>query len=163
MRLFVVRHADAEASSRGGDTERPLSATGTAEAETLASAATLLRLSLNSIFVSPLLRARQTAEIVGKKFPSVPLQVLEVLKPSSDPKALYKELQALPRDARVLIVSHEPYVSNCIASLISAEGTPGVNMKKASLACLEVGSPVQRGSGILLWLLTNEQLKLLKS
>ena len=163
MRLFVVRHADAEAAGRGGDSDRPLSPTGIVEAETVASAAVVLRLSLSSIFASPLLRARQTAEIVARKFPSAPMRTLEVLNPSSDPKALYKELQALPRDARVLLVSHEPLVSSCIASLISAEGTPGVSMKKASLACIEVGSPVQRGAGILLWLLTNEQLKLLKS
>jgi phosphohistidine phosphatase len=163
MRLFLLRHADADASGSVADSERPLSAAGIEEAHAVADALRHMKITFGIVLSSPFLRARQTAEIVATQIPSVRVQILEQIQSGSDPENLFRELQSLPRDTRTLVVSHEPFVSRCIGRLISAGNEPNISIKKASLSCVEVGSPVRPGSGVLLWLLTNEQLRFMKS
>ncbi len=162
MRLFFLRHADAGAGGPAPDIERPLSPAGIEEARAAANALLHLNTTFGIILSSPFLRARQTAQIVSTQFPSIKTQILEQLQPASDPEDFFRELQALSRDTRALVVSHEPFVSRCIGRLISGGNEPNISIKKASLSCVEVGSPVRPGSGVLLWLLTNDQLRLLK-
>jgi phosphohistidine phosphatase SixA len=121
-----------------------------------------MKLTFTVVLSSPLERAKQTAEIATRQFPSVKIQTLEHLLSNSDPENLFRELQSFSRDSRVLIVSHEPFVSRCIASLISAGSEPKISIKKAALSCVEVGLPVQRGAGVLLWLITSEQMRLMR-
>ena len=63
LTLHLIRHGDTEASGDGifcGDLDPPLTATGLRQADALA--AVTRTLSLSAIYVSPRLRARQTAE-----------------------------------------------------------------------------------------------------
>ena len=62
---------------------------------------------------------------------------------------MFRELQSYPRDSRLLLVTHKPFASRCIANLISMNSDSKISIKKASLSCVEVGSPVQRGAGVL--------------
>lgn len=163
MRLYFLRHGDAELGSSANDSDRNLSPEGIEEAEHAAGSVRLLKLTFTSLLSSPLDRARQTAAIVAKQYPAVQLQVFEHITPTSDPQNLFRELRSFPRDSRILIVSHEPFISHCIATLINGGSQPRISIKKASLACVEVGSPIQRGAGILLWLLTAEQMKLMST
>lgn len=163
MRLFFLRHADADVGSHGSDSERALSPSGIDDVVAVANALRLMKLTFTVVLSSPLKRARQTAEIATKQFPSIKIQTLEHLLSTSDPENLFRELQSFPRDSRALLVSHEPFVSRCIANLICVGSEPKISIKKAALSCVEVGSPVQRGAGVLLWLLTNEQMRLMKS
>ena len=163
MRLFFLRHGDAELGGSGSDSDRILSAEGITQAECVSRAVRVLKLSLTAILSSPLVRAHRTAEIVAKQFPAISVQVFEHIGPASDPQNLFRELRSFPRDGRILIVSHEPYISHCIASLVGGSGESKISIKKGSLASVEVGSPVQRGAGILLWILLNEQMKLMNS
>ncbi len=161
MRLYFLRHGDAELGGSINDSDRNLTLEGIAEAECAAASVRLLKLTFTAILSSPLDRARQTAAIAAKHYPAVQLQVYEHITPTSDPQNLIRELHSFPRDGRILLVSHEPFISHCIATLISGASQPRINIKKASLACVEVGSPIQRGAGILLWLLTTQQMKLM--
>jgi phosphohistidine phosphatase SixA len=162
MRLFFLRHADAEAEGHTNDIDRELTPEGIAEAECVSNAVRIMKLNFTAVLTSPMARARATAEIVAKQFPSIRIQNLEHLISTADPQNLFRELQSFPRDSRMLLVSHKPFVSRCIANLVSVNGEPKLSIKKASLSCIEVGSPVQRGAGVLLWLLTNEQMQLMK-
>ena len=63
LTLHLIRHGDTEASGDGvfcGDLDPPLTATGLRQAAALA--AVTMTLALSAIYVSPRLRARQTAE-----------------------------------------------------------------------------------------------------
>lgn len=67
LTLHLVRHGDTDASSEGvlcGDLDIPLTASGKAQAEAIAPR--LHKLGLTAIYVSPKLRARQTAEPITK-------------------------------------------------------------------------------------------------
>lgn len=161
MRLYFLRHGDAELGGATNDSDRELTSEGIAEAECVANAVRLLKLSFTGLLSSPLDRAKQTAAIVAGQHPAIKLRIFEHLTPTSDPEKLFHELRSFPRDSRILLVSHEPFISHCIATLTSGGTQPKISVKKASLACVEVGSPIQRGAGILLWLLTNEQMKLM--
>ena len=158
MRLFFLRHGDASLGGFANDNDRTLSSDGIAEIEGVRNAVRLMKLSFTHILASPLVRAQESARIVATLFPSVSVQSCEHLTPTSDPQNLFRELRPYPRDGRILFVSHEPFVSRCISSLISVNSDSKVSIKKAALACLEAGSPPQRGAGILLWILTPDQM-----
>ena len=161
MRLYFLRHGDAELGGSVNDSDRDLTLEGVEEVECAARSVRAMKLTFTSILSSPLDRARQSAAIVAKQYPAVQPQVFEQITPTSDPQNLFHELHSYPRDSRILLVSHEPFISHCIATLISGSNQPRISIKKASLACVEVGSPIQRGAGILLWLITSEQMKLI--
>ncbi|MGA7159446.1 MAG: phosphohistidine phosphatase SixA [Bacteroidota bacterium] len=163
MRLYFLRHADAEAEGDTIDIDRQLTSEGIAETECIINAVRTLKLNFNAVLTSPMIRAKATAEIIVKQFPSVRVQILEQLISTADPQNLFRELQSFPRDSRVLLVSHKPFVSRCIANLINMTGESKISIKKASLSCVEVGFPVQRGAGVLLWLLTNEQMQTMRN
>ncbi len=162
MRLYFLRHADAEAEGHVSDIDRELTPEGIAEAECVSNAVHILKLNFTAVLTSPMARAKGTAEIVAKQFPCIRIQILEHLISTADPKNLFRELQSFPRDSRLLLISHKPFVCRCIASLINMNSESNLGIKKASLSCVEVGSPVQRGAGVLLWLLTNEQMQLMR-
>ena len=162
MRLFILRHADAETEGYRNDLDRELTPEGIAQAERVADAVRVMKLNLTSVLTSPTVRTKATAEIVAKQFTSIRIQILDHLLPSADPQNLFRELQSFPRDSRLLVVTHKPFATRCLASLITMTNESKISIKRAALSCVEVGSPVQRGAGVLLWLLTNEQMQLLK-
>jgi len=162
MKLFILRHADAESEVHKNDADRKLTAAGIAEAEYAANAIRIMKLNLTAILTSPTARAAATAEIVASQFPSIRVQILEHLLPSGEPKDLFRELQSFSRDSRVLLVTHKPFASRCIASLVGMSNDSKISVKKASLSCIEISSSIQRGGGVLLWILTNEQMRLMK-
>src|SRR5262245_19123710 len=65
--LYLIRHADALALGERGitnDEERPLSEKGEAQSDAVAKALAQRGIVLDKLYTSPLLRARQTAEIM---------------------------------------------------------------------------------------------------
>ena len=120
---------------------------------------TALDLELDAILTSPLLRAKETAEIVAD---ALDLHRLLREAPVLGGGCMVGDLQSLlrdqPRRARVLLVGHEPDFGNLVSGLI---GGGRVRMRKASLACLEVDR-VEPGGGELRWFLTPDQLARLR-
>ena len=149
MKCYLLRHGLAADPERweGSDAERPLTREGKArmvrEAKTIAA----LSLKIDAIVSSPLLRARQTAEIVGAQL-GMAVVADARLGIGFDLRALCGIL-ADRRDAdAILLVGHEPGMSLTIGEAI---GGGRVVLKKGGLACLDIGD-VERGRGELLWL-----------
>ncbi len=123
--LDLLRHGEAEAPGAGGDAARPLSAAGR---EALARLAGLLAAegwSPDRIFSSPLLRARQTAEIVREAAPNSPaVEGVEELSADGDPSAVLELLSDRAPEARhVLLVTHQPLVG-LLATLLAGGELP---------------------------------------
>jgi phosphohistidine phosphatase SixA len=89
---------------------------------------------------------------------TVQLLQSEYLVPGSNPEQLFDLLNDQSAGS-LLLVGHEPHLSATIAQLISGEETARIEMKKAGCACVEVAKPVERGRGVLKWLVTAEQMK----
>lgn len=112
MKLWVLRHGEAEPHARS-DAERELTENG--RKEVLSSAAQLIGQPLSAIYASPYTRAQQTAQLVREALGFEPeVRTVKWLAPDNDPPAVVDELDSLDN---VLLVSHNPLVSNLIAYL----------------------------------------------
>lgn len=157
MTLYFLRHGDAVESTALHDSERPLSELGQHQGTVAGRFLRSLNASIGLILASPLLRAQQMAAAVRQEIGDVPLTTSEYLVASSDPRQIVEQLGRLSAQS-VALVGHEPHLSKTISILISGSEVQCVEMKKGSLACLEVSTPVERGQGVLSWLLTAKQM-----
>jgi phosphohistidine phosphatase len=160
MKLYVIRHADAEprTEATGDDAERPLTPQGFRQGEALAEGLRRQKVSLSKVYTSPLLRARQTAEEMLKHWqkPAPELVVCERLTPGSKRKALAKFLRD-QEGSDLAIVGHEPDLSAFIAWLIGNKKVQ-IQLEKAGVACIAFDEQPGKGNGRLEWLVTPEWL-----
>lgn len=158
MILYFLRHGQA-GHNYPTDFERELTDEGKHASKNVGKFCAAMNIHFTHALVSPLVRAQQTAHAVLKKVAEVPLTECEYLTPDSDPRNLIEMLRSFPGDSRILLVTHEPFVSACISSLISGSETVHVVMKTTSFACVETHGVVVRGSGKLRWLLTPDMIE----
>jgi phosphohistidine phosphatase len=160
MDLLVLRHGEAGRPSTSlGDSKRSLTAEGQQEIVDLSNGLESLEIKLDYIFTSPLLRARQTAEIIAKSLKyKGKIKELDALKPEGNRIEFYSVLSRLKQDSVVLVVGHEPYLSEMISEAISESGCR-INLKKAGLARMRIISTLPKIRGELRWLLTPKHLK----
>ena len=117
MDLILWRHAEArEPKADEDDLQRPLTARGERQAERMAHWLNRFLPDSTRLLVSPALRARQTAEALGKK-----ARVVAPLAPGST--AIQVLTAARWPDSRepVLLVGHQPSLGQAIALLMGGE------------------------------------------
>ena len=150
MRICFFRHALAEDNTDGRlvDAERQLTQRGITRTEQAAQFLAALGLQPDVLYSSPLVRARDTAAILGKQF-GLAVTETPLLAPGFNVNALERLVQGLAGDAEVMVVGHEPDFSGTIAALI---GGGRVEMKKGGLARVDIiaTDPLR---GTLVWLL----------
>ncbi|MGC3959109.1 MAG: phosphohistidine phosphatase SixA [Verrucomicrobiota bacterium] len=167
MNLFLLRHGvavDRDPHSFPDDSHRPLTLKGEDRVRLVSDAMQTLELTFDGILSSPFLRARQTAEIVaGALGLRRGLQFREELTPAGDPKALVRFINRMqPASENLLLVGHEPYLSELLSVLISGQPDAAIDLKKNGLAKLEVSERLKYGRcATLNWLLSPRQLALL--
>jgi phosphohistidine phosphatase len=158
MTIYVLRHGDAVESTTLHDSERPLSELGRHQAATAGRFLRLIGDVIHLMLVSPLARAREMADGVKQILGEIPTTPTEHLTSSSDPRQVIDQIAHLGVQS-VMIVGHEPHLSRTISFLISGSQAQCVELKKASLACLEIATPVEPGKAVLKWLLTSQQME----
>jgi len=104
------------------------------------------------ILTSPVVRARETAEIVSRLLGKIDLTEVPWAACGMDPDRALAELGAYSRFKSILLVGHEPDFSALIAALIGLPQSSSVQVGKASLGCINLPR-LQFGSGILQFLL----------
>lgn len=133
MKLWVLRHGEAEPYGSRPDSERELTAHG--RKEVLSSAARLMGQPLTAIYASPYLRAQQTAQLVREALGFEPeIRTVEWLTPDVDPDRVAEQLVSV---SNVLLVSHNPLVGNLLSYLQHGAGYPPEKVSTAGLAELE--------------------------
>ena len=131
------------------------------EPELLDQALEALEVNFQAILASPLLRARQTAQIVARTLRATArLRNCEALAPGVSAQKLFAELKRLGQPENVLVVGHEPDMSRLISLLLAGEPPVDVEMKKAALCCLELREPVAARCATLKWLVPPKLLNL---
>ncbi len=156
VKLYFLRHGiayDREEWTGENDELRPLTDEGVDQMKDEAKAIRDLKLKLDVIVTSPLVRARDTATIVAKKL-DLDIQESDLLKPGFDVHALTALLGQNPNAKRVMVVGHEPDFSSVVGQLI---GGGSVVMSKGGLARVDITTqdPLR---GELVWLLTPKLL-----
>jgi phosphohistidine phosphatase len=169
--LYLLRHGDAGkrmAVAAGGNTgDVPLTIVGREEIAIIARSVKALNLRFSAIVTSPLKRAVQTAKIIAKVLAiENRISVWNDLVPEGNRSKLYNKLNQYTRDSSVLMIGHEPYLSNIMYDMIFQKNRVNqlgrINLKKAGLAKISVISLTPNISGELRWLLTPRILKLLE-
>ncbi len=157
MLLYILRHG--EAIEQGyEDRERPLSSVGKEQSATIAKTLKSLKVTFDAIISSLLERSIQTAKIIEKDLNVKKFSMTEYLIPGSDHLELIKQLNELKYD-HVLLVGHEPHLSAFISLLINGKTYSHVEIKKGSLALVETPIPIEKGKGVLKWLLTLDLMR----
>jgi phosphohistidine phosphatase len=124
-RLTLMRHADARWNDPAlPDLERPLNRRGEAAAEAMARRLLELELVPDLLLASPARRTQQTADIVARELALPPRRVLreEALYLASAPDMLKLVQRTGPRIAHLLLIAHNPGVSELVHLLIPKGG-----------------------------------------
>ncbi len=161
MHLFFMRHGEA-GHTAPTDFEREL--TGEGETASL-NAGTFFsdsNIHFTHVLCSPLVRARQTADCVLQQHPDIRIELTEYLTPDSDPRNLLEHLRSFSSDSRLLLVTHEPFVSDCISILISGTESVNIVMRPATITLIETNGTPGRGNGQLRWILPPQVIEKLK-
>jgi phosphohistidine phosphatase len=161
--LYLVRHAIAE--ERGDewsdDAKRPLTSSGMSRMKKAVRGLKRLDVSIEVILSSPLVRARQTAEILSAGLDPNPTIVnLESLAPGGTHTALIADLQKHARKCRIALVGHEPSIGELAARLIGSRHA--IAFKKGAICRIDLDEIPPSGPGDLRWFLTPRILRGLK-
>jgi phosphohistidine phosphatase len=164
MNLYLLRHGLAVEPGEHGftrDSERPLTLKGKAKLAQITAAMEELGLSFEVILSSPYVRARQTAGIVADAFGARKrIEFTEALTPSGNPRKLIEVINHLSSQD-ILLVGHEPCLSEFISFLISGTTSVPILVKKAGLCKLSAETLRYGSCATLEWLLTPKQMLLM--
>ncbi len=158
MILYFLRHGEA-GMNFASDFERELTDGGLGASRSIGAFFKKADISFTNVISSPLIRAKQTAQVVVKNFPGTQIEESEFLTPDSDPKNLFNFLQSFTSGSKILLVTHEPFASTCISTLINGTETANLVMKTTSLACVETHGTPTRGNGKLQWLIPSDIIR----
>lgn len=119
MKLLLVRHAEAAAGSP--DELRPLTSTGREQARSLGAQLRDAGFEADALLTSPLLRARETGELIGREL-DLPPQTDERLAPGADAEGITSVVR--DHGDTVIVVAHQPDCSR-VAAALTGDVEPG--------------------------------------
>ncbi len=159
MLLYLIRHAEAvELGTPGAarDFDRALTPHGRDQTRALAEAFVRLKLSVDAVVASPLVRAHQTAvELLNVWQPGARVVTCDQLSPDRLKPGKLSDFLALVPGDRVAAVGHMPEIGTYAEWLIgAAEGS--IPLAKAAAACVEFKNDPGKAAGKLKWLATPE-------
>ena len=161
--LFLIRHGVAE--ERGDtwpdDAKRPLSEDGIERFQKSARGLARFDVWIDVVLTSPLVRARQTAEIVASAFdPRPSIIAIESLAPGGSYASLVADLEKHGRKTRIALVGHEPGIGELAARLIGSRHS--FEFKKGAVCRSDVDEIPPVGPGDLRWFLTPKVMASIK-
>lgn len=158
MRLYFLRHA--AALDGADDALRPLSAPGRQQARTLARFLRRSGITFDLAFTSPLVRARQTLDLVlpitNQSQPIAPREA-KILLNEASPEAFANWLLCLPAAGHILLVGHEPTLSARVRWLLGLAREESLELQKGAVACVKT---TDQRTGTLKFLITPKSLGL---
>lgn len=156
VELCLLRHAHAgdRAAWDRPDEERPLTDKGRRQAERIGRLLAAAGFVPDAVLTSPLVRARETAEIVAGL-----LDLAVGVDPRLGEPLDLGTVDAILADAgdarRPILVGHDPDFSDLVSELVGAP----IPMRKGALARIDVELPLEPGAGELRWLLPPDVLR----
>jgi phosphohistidine phosphatase len=129
--IYLLRHGDAE-DSAGDDAARRLTAKGARQADAAGRALVALKAGIDACLTSPKLRASETAQRACRAL-GIDAETAPELRGGA-----FDALDLAAGRGEVLLVGHEPDLSNEVARLTGAR----VKLRKGGLAILDGGTLV---------------------
>ena len=161
--IYLVRHAIA--AERGDDwpddTKRPLTEQGISKFKEAVGGLKELDASIEEIFTSPLVRARQTADLLAAGVSGRPtVKLFDALAPGHPPATVMAQLAKAAKRRCIALVGHEPDLGELAAYLIGARRA--LPFKKGGICRIDVDGGTLRGAGVMRWMLTPKIIRALK-
>jgi phosphohistidine phosphatase len=161
MKLYLLRHAIAELRGPNiTDRNRRLTAQGVEELTEVVKALRKLKVAPDEILASPYRRAWETAVAANRVLrPGKKPAELSALTPSGSVAHLWVELKKHHAAKSVMLVGHEPLLSEFAAFLLNSPHLT-INLKKSGLIRIDLHTvQIARPTGTLRWVLTASQLR----
>jgi phosphohistidine phosphatase len=160
IQVYLIRHG--VAAERGpeypDDSKRPLTTRGIARLRKEARALDALGITFDQIVSSPLVRTRQTADIIAESLKGKPAVVLsDALAPAGTVSAVIQELGKYAKKGSVALVGHEPNLGELAARLIGARHA--LVFKKGGLCRIDFETLPPKGAGSLRWFIAPRLLR----
>lgn len=163
MRVYLVRHGIAAARFAGlDDRARALTPEGLEKMRRISAALARLGVKFDEIWTSPLLRARQTAEVLatgpGER---ALIKTVPALEPGGDFEALRSQLSEHAELDSIALVGHEPSISEFTSRLLGTSSPLVLRFKKGGVALVELDDFKLPVRGELCWFLAPKQMKMM--
>jgi phosphohistidine phosphatase len=156
--LYIMRHGIAVARGSAGysdDSKRPLTPVGIKKVEEVTRGLVRLGFDVDWIVSSPLVRALETAKIVAAGLGGrSPLDVSDDLRPGAAAESLIAYLARHASRKRVLVIGHEPDLSELAGRLIGAGRRAHLALKKGGCCLITFDEFPPKSPGKLIWWLT---------
>ena len=143
MKLYLLRHGDAETRAQhlpgrpGGDPDRELTGKGRKEVTQVARLFAARGIQLQRCFASPYVRAQQTAALfLPEASQRIAPETTPVLMPEVRASIVMDFLEGV-REQEVLMVSHNPLVSELHALLVDGDISNMHILGTSELICIE--------------------------
>lgn len=131
--LWLLRHGEAAPHGTKPDAERELTERGRVQARNAGRALAALEIAFHYVFTSPKVRARDTAVLACEALGVEPV-VHAPLAEGFDADDARELLYAAGEDQRVLVVGHEPDLSQVVHDLTGGR----IDMKKGGVAGVRI-------------------------
>lgn len=148
MELVIVRHGEASWDAKT-DMERQLTERGQSQIQAACQWLEEAQWQADEVWVSPYRRAKQSAAVLNQKW-QAPLRRKASLGPDSDLKEL-ETMLATFRGDRLMLVAHNPLLSNAIARWHDGSQQSYWGLQPASMAML-TAEVFSAGTATLQWL-----------
>ena len=164
MQLLIIRHAIAEdrevfAGTGQDDALRPLTDRGRRRMRLAARGLRTVVRRIDLLASSPLVRARQTADIVAQQYLKVERVEVEALIPETPPEQFLTWVVGQAERDVVAAVGHEPSLSAIVTWLLAGRQGSLIDLKKGAACLVDFPGPMAAGRGVLQWALTPTQLR----
>jgi len=139
--VHLLRHGIAEDWNAAGDAARSLTAEGVQRLERAVTGWRRIAHPIQRVFVSPLLRAQQTARVFCQGVADgAAWEDTQALVPEAPPMLALELLQCAAQEglAGVACVSHEPLLGSLLGLLLCGHPRSAIPFKKGMLAVVEV-------------------------
>ena len=158
--LYLVRHAIA--ADRGDewpdDAKRPLTERGIARFKEVVKGVNELEVAIDEVFTSPLIRAKQTAELLAAGITGKPtVKILDALAPGHTSTQVMTQLAKSAKRRRSALVGHEPDLGELAAHLLGAQRA--IPFRKGGICRIDVGSLSSRRAASLIWFATPRMMR----
>lgn len=162
MELLIVRHAVAFERDRHrwrDDGARPLSPAGMRRSQKAAAGLKEISKVPDRVLTSPLVRAKQTAQILTDVAGWPQAEEAPELSPGEAPLGVLT-LLGQDRSKLVAVVGHQPDLGKLLAAcLLGDGGAVEIEMKKNAVACVSFEGSPRAGRAALKWLATPRMLR----
>jgi phosphohistidine phosphatase len=162
MDVILLRHADAGApdlTRYPDDRSRPLSVRGREVHPRVATVLARMGVVFDRVLTSPLLRARETAELTRRAFDwPGQIEATEALGDGCSVDAIFALVGGQAPDARVLLVGHEPHLSRFAAASLAGAPRFDIDLRPSGVIGLAWREPPRPGGATLRYVLRPEQL-----